>query len=128
MVRLASIFTLITLILSAPGNEAEASNEKPFTLPAVVITPDTESKAEPVVSVFKDPVVNQIKFRYKGSNDDTKVMVQLQKTSGITLQAFSLTKGLTRVNTTSMKSGLYKYRCVTKNGETLKSGNFTVLK
>lgn len=127
MVRLASIFTLISLILSASANQAEASNDKPYTLPAVLITPDTKSKAKPMVSVFKDPAVNQIKFRYEASDDDKPVMVQLEKTTGITVKAFSLTKGLTKVNTTQMKPGLYKYHCVTKNGETLTSGKFTVL-
>jgi hypothetical protein len=125
MVRLASLLTMITVLLTASIAPAEANNNDANTLKTVVVKPDSESRVK--LKVFKDPAVNQIKFRYEASDDDKPVMVQLEKTTGITVKAFSLTKGLTKVNTTQMKPGLYKYHCVTKNGETLTSGKFTVL-
>ena len=125
MVRLASIFTLAMVFAFHTFTSANEHDNQPYTTRAVVVTPD-RSVAEKV-KVFKDPVVNQIKFRCNVSEPDAQVTVQLMETSGQTVKAFSLLQGLTRVKTTGLNPGLYRYRCLNKEGDVLAKGSFTVI-
>jgi hypothetical protein len=123
MVRFITVLALITVL--AGTQSATAYNNEPksaHTLKTVVVKPDVTSG----VQFFSNSSVNEVKFRYDPSQFSEPVTVRILKSSGVQLQAFTLSASLTKLRTHTLKPGVYEYRCVTADGKEITSGSFTV--
>ncbi len=123
MIRLISMLALAVVLAGAQSASANNNTYQPAnTLKTVVIKPDAREKVE----FYHNSAVNEAKFRYQPAQVDEVVTVKILKTSGVKLQAFTLSKGLTKLKTHHLKPGIYQYQCVTAKGEAVTSGTFTV--
>lgn len=123
MVRFITLLALITVLAGTQSATAHNNDPKSAnTLQTVVVKPDATSE----VQFYNNSTVDEIKFQYDPSQFSQPVTVQIMKSSGVKVQAFTLSARLTKLRTHSLKPGVYQYRCTTADGEAVNSGTFTV--